>query len=255
MKSYHQRTDCPYCGGHNSFSITKENGLVKFHCFRVSCNKQGIVQENRSVEDMKNIHRPKPHVAKFITTSRPVTWIPAENTPVCMEWLQRYGCMYAYKYHKDKFYYDTALDRLVFIEYHNKTNAVVFAIGRSMHNNKLKWWKYSQFMQSKLFTIDNCAGLRVFIVEDAASACALSAFGVGVSINGTAFPAEEFIHKFYMYKNYPVYVCLDQDATQKGMYIKRNLEGLGFNCVKLKVFSDDPKYLNVQQISKELGEV
>ena len=85
------------------------------------------------------------------------------------------------------------------------------------------------------------------IVEDCASACAVSNILTGISIMGTSLMPE---HKKYLepYKN--LYVALDRDATSKSYEIANELKSDGFKNVKVKPLTDDLKYFNTDEIKE-----
>lgn len=36
-----QRTNCPHCGGYNTFTITNDDGNLIWNCYKLSCNVRG----------------------------------------------------------------------------------------------------------------------------------------------------------------------------------------------------------------------
>ena len=83
------------------------------------------------------------------------------------------------------------------------------------------------------------------LVEDCASACAVSNILTGIAIMGTTLKP---VHKSHLkpYKN--LYICLDRDATTKAYDMAKNLRSSGFDNVIVKPLEDDLKYYNTDEI-------
>lgn len=270
-RSAHKRTDCPICGGTNSFSVSNERGQVKFNCFRNSCSVAGFADKaNYSYDDLKSavidkisftsppamdIYTSGTFTNALIGNIRP-EWAPVEPFSKCWDMLDKYNCLDVYEVSPEKFKYDPAQDRLVFIEYTNEVTASL-ATGRSLCGESPKWYKY--IADDNLFTaytheegnIIPIEHRRSFICEDAPSACSLARFGVGYALCGTTYDTK--LLSTYLDKlPWPVYICLDSDALKKAMALKRDLEVAIRREVRILHLSDDAKYLNYHQLAKEL---
>lgn len=266
------RTDCPVCGGRNVFSVTKDHSGVKFNCFRLSCGISGTSHIGYSYEDMRHrlayvpiIPADGPLGLTNQTTlnnytnipSLPAHFKPVERFDERWSYLEKYNATDIFDYHPDKFYYDPIQERLVFVEYDN-SKAPRFATGRSLAGDTPKWYKYidevSLFSAHKYemgMLIDEDQR-RYFICEDALSACSLGRLGIAISLNGTSYDPRE-IKEFMRDSGFPIYVCLDADATMKALRLKRDLEGYIGVPVFVVTFSDDAKYLTYHQLKKELN--
>ena len=56
---------CPNCSGGNSgdrsLSVTKDGGLIKFICYRASCNYRGVIGDNpNNPRQAKKVKPPRP---------------------------------------------------------------------------------------------------------------------------------------------------------------------------------------------------
>jgi DNA primase len=110
--------------------------------------------------------------------------------------------------------YDFKRNRAVFLV--KQGNKVVDATGRSLNGRAPKWYRYNGskypfICGSKPFAI---------LVEDCASACAVSKCAVGVALLGTNLLPE---HIKTLTKFQRVYVALDKDATDKAVDMVRVL--------------------------------
>ena len=119
---------------------------------------------------------------------------------------------------------------------------IVDAIGRSLNFKvKPKWYRYGK--SHTLFTCGDSD--TAIVVEDAASACAVSQTFTGVALLGTNLKDMDLslLKKFHK-----VYICLDPDATRKALDIQKYL----CYVVPTKVIriKDDLKYFGSQEIKK-----
>ena len=137
-----------------------------------------------------------------------------------------------------KVVYDPQRDRAVFlIDFQGKT---IDAIGRSLNKDtKPKWYRYGK--SNKLFTCGNHD--TAILVEDAASACAVSHVATGVALMGTHMKDADltFLKTFKEVK-----ICLDPDATRKALDMQKYLAYI-VNCNILRI-NDDLKYYNAEEI-------
>jgi hypothetical protein len=85
------------------------------------------------------------------------------------------------------------------------------------------------------------------IVEDCASACAVSNVLTGIAILGTSLVES---HKKYINPYRKLYVALDPDATVNSFKITNELRFHGFINVHVKRIKDDLKYFSTKQIER-----
>ena len=204
------RSNCPVCGHNNSFSVSNEHNLLLYNCFYANCNISGKIQGM--------VHRsnqqPKQEIEFNLETT---TWIPVERSPMSMDYIRDNNIFHAYKNRFCNIQYDVKEDRCVFCIY--KDNTIVDAVGRSLTGRKPKWKRYAS---SKLpFITKNKSDVAV-IVEDCASACAVTVAGqAGVALMGTNLLQEHIPHVVGNCKS--VIVALDKDATKKSLDIAKEL--------------------------------
>jgi hypothetical protein len=111
-------------------------------------------------------------------------------------------------------------------------NRVVDAVGRSLTDEKPKWWRYGRSGYPFV-----CGSGRVgIIVEDCASACAVSHSYTGIALLGTSL-LDTYIPILRKYKK--LYVALDKDATKKALDIVIKLQDV--TTTKMMILNQDLK--------------
>ena len=234
--------DCPFCNHTNTLTIKKSNGKIMWYCFHASCNTKGIKQKEMSMKDVENslVLSSNANIKK--TFFIPENFVSVYNTEKCVEYMKKNNCMVAYINGLVDMKYDVRQHRSVFLI--KKNQEVVGAVGRGLTSEVYpKWFMYgSKEVPFKCGECDDAV-----IVEDCASACAVSNILTGISIMGTSLMPE---HKKYLepYKN--LYVALDRDATSKSYEIANELKSDGFKNVKVKPLTDDLKYFNTDEIKE-----
>ena len=231
------RSDCPVCGHNNSFSVSNEHNLLLYNCFYANCNISGKIQGmvHRSNQDAKQ------EIEFNLETA---TWIPVERSAKSMDYIRNNNIEHADKNRFCNIQYDVKEDRCVFCIY--KNNTIVDAVGRSLTGRRPKWKRYAS---SKLpFITKNKSDLCV-IVEDCASACAVTIAGhVGVALMGTNLLQEHIPHVVDNFKL--AVVALDKDATQKSLDIAKELSV--HMQTNIKFLENDIKTWTAEKIIGEL---
>ena len=65
-----QRTNCPHCGGYNTFTITNDDGNLVWNCYKLSCNVRGKKKTILSSEDLVALFNKKDKdVCEFVLPS------------------------------------------------------------------------------------------------------------------------------------------------------------------------------------------
>ena len=145
------------------------------------------------------------------------TWISVERNARAMDYIKNNNIEYAYKKKFCNLQYDVKEDRCVFCIYQN--NGIVDAVGRSLTGRKPKWKRYAS---SKLPFITNNKNDTCVIVEDCASACAVTISSMcGVALMGTNLLKEHIPHIVDKFKL--AIVALDKDASKKSLDIAKEL--------------------------------
>lgn len=242
-----KRTDCPECGGFNTLSISNKRGKLYYHCFRACCSCSGIQNTELSIWDAKESSALVKYVPPF--KIRFQSFVPVSTLDKGYDYLVKNNCLAQYEKEPHRFFYDIRLDRIVFVEY-TVEGVEVLVTGRSLIGEKPKWYKYVADGHP-VYTATTSENANVaFIVEDCASACSVGRIGVGVALCGTSWNTTTLAQTLQRLGIEEVSISLDEDAQSKSLRLKFELEGR-FKKVRLLTFSDDAKYLTLQQLKGE----
>ena len=214
------RSDCPVCAGKNTFSVTDDGMQRLWYCFHADCNVKGCTGVTLTKEfATKAFSR-----LKASPNLKPDTYVGTFEVPDTFVSLSR--SLDAELYVKRVQSYDAYLSGRVDIRYDFKRNRVAFlvksggkivdAAGRSLKSNGPKWYRYGK--SGHPFVCGS--GSDAFVVEDCASACAISNIVTGVALLGTNL-LETHVNILSRYEK--VFVALDKDATDKAIDMIRVL--------------------------------
>ena len=217
------RMDCPACGKKNTFSVGEENGVRLYHCFHADCTASGRTsfRLNKDVTThpmlLKRNNKGDTTVTYCATFEMPSTFVPITRSQESVDYLKRVHAYNAYLDGRVDLRFDFQRNRIVYLITDGKR--VVDAAGRTLTNEKPKWWRYGKS------GLPFVCGARPYcvVVEDCASACAVSAYMTGIALLGTNLLDT---HMSTLQKYERVYVALDKDATRKGLDIVRKLQGI-----------------------------
>ena len=185
--------------------------------------------------------------------SIPESFVAPFGHKICADFLARNHCLTAIVSGCADVRYDVARNRAVFIIYDE--GKVVGAVGRALNwKDKPKWWRYDT---SEIFyTVRNSnSNLRMdgncgVVVEDAASACAVSAAGYhGLALLGSTLRIP-LIDKLRTFNR--ILIALDPDATGKAIDMRNRLCYYLGDKVELRAMPDDPKYYSSLQLKEIL---
>ena len=229
------RINCPSCGGIKTFTATRTDGIVLYNCYKAGCNVSGkkrMLSSSRYIRE-KSIILPSQKKQEFKIPDHFSVYLPKKMTRYCNE--------NNINTDKVQLYHDVKLDRAVFPIFDVKINEgslptitpkIIDAVGRSLSKYGAKWHRYSN---SGLPFI--CGeGETCYVVEDSASAVAVSQHGIGLALLGTNLSNEvlDIVIK-YPY----VIVCLDKDASSKAIRMKNRIAQ--FTRANVKLLEVDPK--------------
>ena len=232
------RLNCPLCAGRNTFTLTKQHVKLLWNCYKASCKTKGGKNITRTKTDIKNIVASSNyHSVQFY---HPEHFVQVHNNSQAMAYLKRNNCINALDDKLAKIMYDPKQNRVVFLVEHD--SQVCDAIGRSMTRGAVpKWYRYGK--SSKLFTCGEHS--KAILVEDAASACAVSQVATGIALLGTNMKDAD-LASLKGYKH--IYICLDADATRKSLDIHKYLSYF-ISCSVVRL-TDDLKYFSKEEIKK-----
>ena len=237
------RVDCPFCSHSNTLTIKKSNGKLLWYCFHSSCNAKGHMQKEMSMEELSLLlsHKKKNEEKKQF--SIPKSFISVFSTEKCIDYLKKNNCMEAYMAGRVDIRYDVKQHRAVFLI--KEKNKIWGAIGRGLNSRIYpKWFMYGN-KQYPFMCGRNETGI---LVEDCASACAVSENYCGIALMGTSLP-DSYIP--VLKKNFStIIVALDRDATTKAFDLSNKLRY--YINTQVKILDEDLKYFNTKEIRKIL---
>jgi hypothetical protein len=250
------RFDCPFCGGLNTFGVVRESGVMKWGCFRASCNIHGMKDIGYSRDGIRfKLGLLDTIRATYQESSAiPDPLVSVSNHPDVLAYLSKVHALRAYNEGLVEIYYSPTEDRVMFrIDSMRRlpngniancntgnTQGEGYA-GRALHNNGPKWKKFGDVSS----TFECGKGATGVIVEDAPSACAVGVCEeyTGISILGTRLTIQ---HKMGLKRFKNLIVCLDPDAAAKSINLASRLNGT--STVSVKLIRDDLKYFNPEDI-------
>ncbi len=226
-------------------------GQISWYCFRASCNTRGVVNEELNISDIKKRFSNGSYSSDIAFHPPDYFTYPLDNSRV-YNYLENNHCLSSYGDNRVEIRYDPKEDRVVFYCLNDKKK-IVNATGRSLIKHQIKWRIYGPnnypfHCPSSVRNSCNKGTLAV-IVEDAASACAVSDLCDGIALLGTNL-SFDYLHLLKKYDR--IIIALDKDATSKAVKIQNSLRYfVDSNVVMLE---RDLKKLNKEQIKGVLHE-
>ena len=201
------RGNCPVCHNKNTFSVTKINEYLIFHCFHASCHTTGKVKNELSLDTIRNKSQP--------TTKSLPNFIEINDD--CRQYLIDNHCIDAYNNSYADIRYDPKQNRCVFMLKDHK-GVIKGAVGRALNSTLPKWFVYSRMEFCPFF----CNGdfSAAILVEDCASACSASRHLCGIALLGTTLNTAVIP---YLLPYSHLYIALDDDATVKAIEMQKTL--------------------------------
>ena len=240
-----KRVNCPFCGGRNTFTITRREGVRIWNCYKASCTASGATGDVFPVEAIKmRITGKNPRLSAEKCVLKPK--LPAKSVPVDNH-------DYAVDYLKSVHAYQAHVEGLVDVSYAPKEHRVLFwlnngvgAVGRSLKGEFPKWKVYGDC--SGIFTCGT--GPTAIVVEDAASACAVGVLPeyTGVALLGTHIDS---VKKRELTRFPRLIICLDADASIKALSLAKKMQCLVPTSVCF--LKQDFKWLEPDQIASVLA--
>lgn len=233
------RTDCPFCGGKRTLGISVKDGLKLYGCYRASCGSKGKLRTERGTEAIRNaLSGRKEGAEERRSRSIPTLISDIRNHEHVMAYLASNHCLYAIEHRLIRADYAPADNRILFRE----EGDLASAYGRSLDDRqKPKWLAYGE--PKPVFTVGRGTDLAI-VVEDIASACAVSSLATGVAILGTniTYDARRTLRAFKK-----VMVALDKDASAKALKEAEKVNGV------VRLLDCDLKWLEPEEIRERLN--
>ena len=235
----HVRVDCPSCGGNHTLSISRSGAGIVWSCFRNSCNVKGAKNEHMTAADIRNMLARKSK--KTPVFKLPDNIIKGVSNNMVREYLIKNHCMHAVESYAAGVGYDPDMNRVVF---YNSGGAT----GRALNPHDVPKWYIYPDSQRVPFVVGG--GSTAVLVEDCASACAISSNDkyTGVALMGTNYFPE---YTKYLQDFDHVVIALDKDARVKNFELKEYLTN-HFDCVNIWLLNTDLKYIDCTDEQKLL---
>ena len=212
------RSDCPVCGKSNTFSVTDDGVQRMWYCFHADCNVKGrtgvkLTKEFATHALVRKLAKPTEEVADK-NFQPPPTFVSLSRNRDAEMYVRRVNSYEAYLAGRVDIRYDFQRHRVVYMV--NDGKRMVDAVGRALNDVRPKWYRYGKSQVP--FVCGNHG--TVFVVEDCASACAISNKVTGMALLGTNL-LNEHIKRLESYER--VFIALDKDATDKALDMVRRL--------------------------------
>jgi len=221
-----KRMNCPACGGINTFTVTKNSGSFLWNCYKASCNIKGVTGAPFSREEFARRMEPEKKVDRFDIPDSFTLNFPDRM----IKYMETNNVLDAWKDNRVELYHDVVQNRAVFMI--KSSGKTIDAVGRALARG-IKWHRYGKSKQPFVVKTDLD---HAIIVEDAASAAAVSKYGTGIALLGTHL-TDEALEIIATYRS--VTVALDRDATNKALHLTKRIKQ--FTTATMKILKDDPK--------------
>lgn len=236
------RGDCPFCKGKNTFSASKDAGVLKYNCYKLGCDVGGIFDTDMTAAEIRRHMKPKLELVK----KEPETWeIPAQVVSPQQSHTKHKRFVRRWGISLGKSMYDVQQERVVFPIYYKgrMIDAIGRAVGKKAHP---KWYRYTG--EANYYTIGT--GQVCLVVEDVVSAIvAAQEFPnvTAMAILGTSMNPKHFAKIGEFEK---VVIALDPDAVGKTIEYRREIElWTGIKTIAVSLL-DDIKYRMDEDMEK-----
>lgn len=245
------RGDCYVCGGDNTLSVSNLLGHISYHCFRASCPVSGQISSKVDLSDLQTECRRLrlPEYANQLHEQDESFEIPDHFTsingrPEVIEHLIKNHSYKAWVEGRADIRYDPKQNRVVFMCWDKDRKVCNGASGRALDKySKPKWFIYGN---PGVFLVLGKKMDNLILVEDCASACAVSSLFPSCALLGTNI-SDIFWENFTSYGM--VFIALDKDATIKSIDLHRELSWF-CKSVKVICLDKDLKYYDEEEISR-----
>lgn len=226
------RLDCPVCSKKNTFSVAEQNGQRLYNCFHAQCDTRGRTDLRLTRDNVRESFLPRrvKAVDQSLVFEEPSTFVPISRSEEAISYIKSVHALNSFREGRVDLRFDFKRNRVVYLIFDG--HRIVDAVGRSLTNEKPKWWRYGK--SGYPFVCGN--GSVGIIVEDCASACSVSSSHTGIALLGTSL-LDSYIPILRKYKK--LYVALDKDATKKALEIVIKLQDVV--TTKMMILNQDLK--------------
>ena len=229
------RSDCPVCNKTNTFSVSDDGLQRLWFCFHADCNVRGKTGVTLTKDFAKHalsrrLQKQTPDKTPDETYQLPDTFVSLSRNVDAELYVRSVSAYDSYLSGRADIRYDFKRNRVAYVVKNGRQ--IVDAAGRAIDGRKPKWFRYSNSKHPFVCGTGDSA----FVVEDCASACAISHLTTGVALLGTNL-LNEHVSLLQNYRK--VFVALDKDATDKALDMVRTLRNTV--STKLVILTTDLK--------------
>ena len=213
------RLDCPVCSRKNTFSVTEKNGQRLYNCFHVDCRTRGRTDLRLTKDNAHESFLPRrvKAVDQSLVFEEPDTFVPISRSEEAISYIKSVHALNSFREGRVDLRFDFKRNRVVYLIFDG--HRIVDAVGRSLTNEKPKWWRYGKSGHPFV-----CGSGRIgVLLEDCASACSVSNILSGIALLGTSL-LDSHIPTLRTYDR--LVVALDKDATKKALNLVRRLQAI-----------------------------
>lgn len=241
------RFNCPFCNRINSLAVHSVDGSIRYKCFGVDCKTHGINKQRLEIDDIytrkNNMDISRNSVDNVFCL--PSYFVSPLDRPEVLEYLRRNHVLKAYEAGLVQLRYDPKDNRIVYLVRDSDGN-ICNCTGRLLSKSiSSKWRIYGNNKSPFVCGTKDVA----IVVEDCASACAVSSLMTGLALLGTDFSVE-YLNILKRYKH--VILALDKDALRKTLEIEASIRF--FAEVSILFLEEDLKVLDEKHLKEFLGE-
>jgi len=237
------RMDCPFCHGKNTLSVDTATNNINWFCFHASCKAKGKYTGEKDMNYVNSTFNTN-NKTNDVHFEMPDSFTTVYSNDKAMKYLHKNNCWEAWSLGRATIKFDVAQNRVVFCVKDPKTDEIVGAVGRGLTSRVYpKWYMYGN--KDVPFSCGLLEHKEAILVEDCASACAVSNVLTGIALMGTSLKES---HKKHLTQYKKLYIGLDRDATIKSFDIANELKSYGVKNVHVKVLEDDLKYYKTNEI-------
>lgn len=238
------------------------SGDLSYFCFRASCEVSGKSGSRIRGETLQRLFGTSTERGQIVLKGGirafevPEWFVEVSGRPEILEYLYKNNCLEAYQEKRVDIKYDPRQNRVVFMI--KKGEEYVGATGRTLDRSSgPRWFIFGDggypFFVGRSNRGDVVVGElsscnSAVLVEDCASACAVSRVMDSFALLGTNLAGIDF-KALAAYQH--VYVALDKDASLKAIKLHRQLSWFIDNP-KLVFLDKDLKYCNKEEIERIL---
>ena len=236
-EGHSKRMDCPKCKSKNTFTVSKQQGVLVYNCYKLGCGLRGASTVGMSAAEIKlTLERLRKRYEEKVV-DEPTMTLPVTLTyDITGSAMQHF--INKWKLQGVPLLYDIAMHRAVF-PIQGKRGNIIDAAGRTLRGDVPKWYRYSGDADFYRYGTGDTA----VVVEDCISAAFIGKNikdATGVAILGTSM---NMAHINHLKKYERVVVALDPDAWSKTLQFVKMIKGHSIKATAFKL-SDDIKYGN-----------